>query len=205
MEWEFCRYDVLNDLSGQGLVQDVFVDLTDSSGIYNNPFSILFKTSDIISNTNNGLSIMREYADVFENKLDLDCQEKDDIYFYKGMIEDSYRYHIKSFDIKKKKAIFDLNEILENSIFKKKGTPLKVVTIDKKTIVLFEESFNKIRKHITDESKNKSKPVWIKDNHLERLENLTNEMIRIFKYHYEISLFFLESVLREIQFYNINI
>ena len=81
MEWEFCRYDVLNDLSGQGLVQDVFVDLTDSSGIYNNPFSILFKTSDIISNTNNGLSIMREYADVFENKLDLDCQEKDDIYF----------------------------------------------------------------------------------------------------------------------------
>ena len=194
MEWEFCRFDILNDLSGQGLVQDVFLDFTDVSGNYNSPFTILLKMSDIISNTNQGLSIMREYADVFESKLELDCHEKDDIYFYKGMIEDSYNYHIKSYDIKKKKAIFDLNDILENSIFKQKGTPLKVVNIDRKTILLFEESFNKIRKQIQDESKNKSKPIWIKDNHLERLENLTNELIRIFKYHYEVSLFFLESV-----------
>ena len=204
MEWEFCRFDILNDLSGQGLVQDVFLDFTDVSGNYNSPFTILLKMSDIISNTNQGLSIMREYADVFESKLELDCHEKDDIYFYKGMIEDSYNYHIKSYDIKNKKAIFDLNDILENSIFKQKGTPLKVVNIDRKTILLFEESFNKIIKQIQDESKNKSKPIWIKDNHLERLENLTNELIRIFKYHYEVSLFFLESVLREIQFYNIN-
>ena len=98
-----------------------------------------------------------------------------------------------------------LCKFLKNSVFKNKGTPLKVINIDRKTIILFEESFNKIRSSISEESSKKNKPIWIKDNHLERLENLTNEMIRIFKYHYEISLFFLESILREIQFYNINI
>jgi len=205
MEWEFCRYDILNDLSGQGLMQDIFIDTTDVSNNYRNPFAVLHKMGDIVYNTDLSLSIMREYADVFENKLNLDCQDKDDIYFYKGMIEDSYKYHFKSYSIKKKKAIFDLNEILKNSIFIKKGTPLKVINIDKKTINLFEESFNKIRDLIKEESNKKTKPIWIKDNHLERLENLTNEMIRIFKYHYEISLFFFESILREIQFYNINI
>lgn len=205
MEWEFCRIDVLNDLSGQGLILDIFIDKTDVSSNYNNPFNILYKMGDILNNTEIGISILREYADVFEKKLDLDCQDKDDIYFYRGMIEDSYKYHSKSYEIKKKKSIFDLNELLKNSVFKNKGTPLKVINIDRKTIILFEESFNKIRSSISEESSKKNKPIWIKDNHLERLENLTNEMIRIFKYHYEISLFFLESILREIQFYNINI
>ena len=43
MEWEFCRIDVLNDLSGQGLILDIFIDKTDVSGNYNNPFNILYK------------------------------------------------------------------------------------------------------------------------------------------------------------------
>ena len=27
MEWEFCRFDILNDLSGQGLMQDIFIQI----------------------------------------------------------------------------------------------------------------------------------------------------------------------------------
>ena len=140
MGWEFCKFDILNDLSGQGMNINIFI--SDNSGEDQNPFNILYKVSDINNNIEVGLSLMRNYADVFETELDLNCQDKDDIYFYKGMIENSYDYHNKSFDVKKKKLIFDLNEILNNKIFKKKGDRIsKIESIDNKSILSLEESY----------------------------------------------------------------
>ena len=201
MGWEFCKFDLLNDLSGQGMNINIFI--SDNSGADQNPFNILYKVSDINNNIEVGLSLMRNYADVFETELDLNCQDKDDIYFYKGMIENSYDYHNKSFDVKKKKLIFDLNEILNNKIFKTKGNRIsKIESIDNKSILSLEEIY-KDYEEINRESEKKIKPIWIKDNHFEKLDNLYLEMNRVFRYHYEIYLFFLESILREIQFYNI--
>ena len=205
MEWEFCRFDILNDLSGQGMEQDVFVDISDIPGNYSNPFNILYKTSDIINNSNIGLDIIKDFSENFKNKLDLEVQDADDIYFYTGMIQDSYDFHKQSFKVKQIKLEFDLNSLLSNHLYEKKGNVMKIITLDKKTCTLFEESFKKVKAITEEESRKKTKPLWIKDNHLEQLENLTNDMVRIFKYHYEINLFYMESILREIQFYNINV
>ncbi len=207
MEWEFCRYDVLSDLSGLNhdykMEQDIFIDMTDVSGNFNNPFRILYKINEIVSNVNIGLSMLKEYSENFQKILDLNCQDEDDILFYSGMIEDSLKYHQKSYNIKLKKLYHDLNSILKNNLFKSKGNALKFDSIDKKNCSLFEESFNKVKEKTEQESKNLQKPIWIKDNHIEQLQNLTNELVRVFKYHFEINLFFLESILRELQFYSI--
>ena len=120
MEWEFCRFDILNDLSGQGMEQDIFVDITDTSGNYTNPFNILYKTSDIINNSNIGLEIIKDFSENFKNKLDLEIQDEDDIFFYTGMIVDSYNFHKKSFQIKQIKLYFDLNSLLSNHLYEKK-------------------------------------------------------------------------------------
>ena len=204
MEWEFCRYDVLNDLSGQGMEQNLFINVSDVSGNYDNPFNILENVSNIIDNITIGLDIIKEYSHDFENKLSLNTQDKDDIYFYKGMIVGAYNYHKKSFDIKIKKINYDMNKLLQNHLFVNKGIPVIFDKLDKKTCLLFKESFENVRERTNEESNTRTKPIWIKDNQLEELQNLTNELVRIFKYHYEINLFFLESILREIQFYNIN-
>ena len=111
MEWEFCRFDILNDLSGQGMEQDVFIDISDIPGNYSNPFNILYKTSDIINNSNIGLDIIKDFSENFKNKLDLEVQDADDIYFYTGMIQDSYDFHKKSFKVKQIKLHFDLNSL----------------------------------------------------------------------------------------------
>ena len=47
------------------------------------------------------------------------------------------------------------------------------------------------------------KPIWIKNNQLEQLQNLKEEMNRIFMYHYETNKYFLESLVREVIFFNV--
>ena len=55
--------------------QNLFINVSDVSGNYDNPFNILENVSNIIDNITIGLDIIKEYSHDFENKLYKKIQE----------------------------------------------------------------------------------------------------------------------------------
>ena len=49
--------------------------------------------------------------------------------------------------------------------------------------------FLELKNKTENEGTVKKKPLWIKDNQLEQLENLKEEMVRIYKYHFFWNLY----------------
>ena len=110
-------------------------------------------------------------------------------------------YHSKSFRQKSKKLFYDLNGIYSNTLFK--NNTLKITEFDSKSCVSMEELYKKLVSKTENDRAGVSKPFWIKDNKLTLLENLKEDMVRIFTYHYNTNKYFLESLIREILFFDL--
>ena len=174
----------------------------DTTSYSDNPVPILLIVEKIIKNSNLCLNSLKSHSENFVSSLNINSQDCDDLAFYKGLIEGSLNYHSKLLKTKIRKIIHDLNILLSNSLFKKSDT-MKVTEFDDKCCQNIQKKFSELVSKTDQESNSKEKPIWIKNNQLEQLQNLKEEMNRIFMYHYETNKYFLESLVREVIFFNV--
>ena len=147
------------------------------------------KLKSIVNNFNN-----------YQHNLKLNTQDKDDLIFYQSIITDSKNYLINSYKIRKKKLIFDLNEIIK--MFNDKTMP-NMNELNKDIINIIKKTYNKLAKEVEDNNSNNSKPVWIKNDKLRYIKNIKIEMNRTFLYHTDILNHLKKQIVQEINFFKI--
>ena len=147
------------------------------------------KLKSIVNNFNN-----------YQHNLKLNTQDKDDLIFYQSIITDSKNYLINSYKIRKKKLLYDLNEIVK--MFNDKTMP-NIYEINKEIINIIKKTYNKLAKDVEDNNNNNSKPVWIKNDKLRYIKNIKIEMNRTFLYHTDILNHLKKQIVQEINFFKI--
>ena len=129
-------------------------------------------------------------------------QDKDDIRFYNSILIDSKNHFTGSHIAREKKLIYDLNQLLK--LFDR-SRARKVYKINMSTLDTIKISYSKIEKDVKLYKKNlkNGKPNWIKEDKLKQANTITKEMIRTFRYHIVINVYFLQSLENELEFFGI--
>jgi hypothetical protein len=148
----------------------------------------------------------------FENKINLNInnmneiknnlkkllgnQKKDDIVFYKSIIDNSYFYLINSLKIRKMKFLKDLNYIW-GQIDERKNMD----EVNKSNFMALLKDYRKMSEDISQAKKNNTILTWVKDDKIENLQNFENEFKEIIDYHVNLIEFFHSIVELEKAFY----
>ena len=148
----------------------------------------------------------------FENKINLNInnmneiknnlkkllgnQKKDDIVFYKSIIDNSYFYLVNSLKIRKMKFLKDLNYIL-SQIDERKNMD----EVNKSNFMALLKDYRKMSEDISQAKKNNTILTWVKDDKIENLQNFENEFKEIIDYHVNLIEFFNSIVELEKAFY----
>jgi|LauGreDrversion4_2_1035121.scaffolds.fasta_scaffold324327_2 hypothetical protein len=152
-----------------------------------------------------------KYTD-FENKINLNInsmneiknnlkkllgnQKKDDIVFYKSIIDNSYFYLVNSLKIRKMKFLKDLNYIW-GQIDERKNMD----EVNKSNFMALLKDYRKMSEDISQAKKNNTILTWVKDDKIENLQNFENEFKEIIDYHLNLIEFFHSIVQLEKTFY----
>ena len=152
-----------------------------------------------------------KYTD-FENKINLNInsmneiknnlkkllgnQKKDDIVFYKSIIDNSYFYLVNSLKIRKMKFLKDLNYIW-SQIDERKNMD----EVNKSNFMALLKDYRKMSEDISQAKKNNTILTWVKDDKIENLQNFENEFKEIIDYHLNLIEFFHSIVQLEKTFY----
>lgn len=152
-----------------------------------------------------------KYTD-FENKINLNInsmneiknnlkkllgnQKKDDIVFYKSIIDNSYFYLVNSLKIRKMKFLKDLNYIW-GQIDERKNMD----EVNKSNFMALLKDYRKMSEDISQAKKNNTILTWVKDDKIENLQNFENEFKEIIDYHVNLIEFFDSIVKLEKAFY----
>jgi len=152
-----------------------------------------------------------KYTD-FENKINLNInsmneiknnlkkllgnQKKDDIVFYKSIIDNSYFYLVNSLKIRKMKFLKDLNYIW-GQIDERKNMD----EVNKSNFMALIKDYRKISEDILSAKNNNTVLIWVKDDKVESLHELEEEFTEIMNYHIKLIEFFTASVDLEKAFY----
>jgi len=123
-------------------------------------------------------------------------QRKDDIVFYKSIIDNSYYYLAKSLEIRKLKFIKDLNYIWQKIDDRKTLTELN--TSNFATLL---KDFKKIVDDMYIAKLNNTSLSWVKDDTIISLEETYKEIDDILNYHLRLINSFLISVINEYSFF----
>ncbi len=123
-------------------------------------------------------------------------QRKDDILFYKSIIENSYFYLEKSLNVRKLKFIKDLNYIWHKIDNRKTFTELNNNNF---TILL--KDFKKVVDDMYIAKLNNTSLSWVKDDKIVSLEETYKEIDDIINYHLRLINSFLASVINEYNFF----
>ena len=148
----------------------------------------------------------------FENKINLNInsmneiknnlkkllgnQKKDDIVFYKSIIDNSYFYLVNSLKIRKMKFLKDLNYIW-GQIDERKNMD----EVNKSNFMALLKDYRKMSEDISQAKKNNTILTWVKDDKIENLQNFENEFKEIIDYHLNLIEFFNSIVQLEKEFY----
>ena len=148
----------------------------------------------------------------FENKINLNInsmneiknnlkkllgnQKKDDIVFYKSIIDNSYFYLVNSLKIRKMKFLKDLNYIW-GQIDERKNMD----EVNKSNFMALLKDYRKMSEDISQAKKNNTILTWVKDDKIENLQNFENEFKEIIDYHVNLIEFFDSIVKLEKAFY----
>jgi hypothetical protein len=121
-------------------------------------------------------------ANVFEIKNNLTKllgnQKKDDIVFYKSIIDNSHFYLTSSMKIRKTKFIKDLN-----SIWFQINDCKQMDELNKSNFASLLKDYEKMSKDIIFAKENNTILTWVKDDKIESLQVLENEFNEIMDYH----------------------
>jgi len=123
-------------------------------------------------------------------------QKKDDIVFYKSLIDNSFFYLTNSLKIRKIKLLKDLNYIW-NLLDNKKI----VDELNKTNFQSLMKDYRKMADEINQAKKNNTMLTWVKDDRIESLQEIEGELDEIMDYHLKLIQFFHSSVELEKIFY----
>jgi hypothetical protein len=143
-----------------------------------------------ISNINSIFEIKNNLKKLLGN------QEKDDILFYKSLIDNSHFYLTSSLKIRKIKFLKDLNYIW-SKIDKRKNMD----EVNKSNFTILLKDYNKMCEDIIQAKKNNTILIWVKDDKIESLHELEKEFEDIMDYHIKLIEFFSATVELEKAFY----
>lgn len=123
-------------------------------------------------------------------------QRKDDILFYKSIIENSYYYLEKSLLVRKLKFIKDLNYIWHKIDDRKTLTEL-----NNSNFTTLLKDFRKIVDDMYIAKLNNTSLSWVKDDTIISLEETYKEIDDILNYHLRLIASFLNNVSNEYNFF----
>lgn len=123
-------------------------------------------------------------------------QEKDDILFYKSLIDNSHFYLSSSLKIRKIKFLKDLNYVW-SKIDKRK----QMDEVNKSNFTTLLKDYRKMSDDVIQAKKNNTILTWVKDDKIESLQDLEKEFIEIMDYHIKLIEFFSATVELEKAFY----
>ena len=149
---------------------------------------------NIINDCNNSILSIGEIKNNL-TKL-LGNQKKDDIIFYKSIIDNSYFYLTNSLKIRKSKFIVDLNHILTciNECKQIEG-------ITKSTFSSIIKDYKRMADKINNEIKNNTILKWVKNDRIDSLHELDTNMYEVMNYHIKIISNLYNMIELEKQFY----
>jgi hypothetical protein len=123
-------------------------------------------------------------------------QKKDDILFYKSMLENSSFYLTNSLKIRKIKFQKDLNYILK--MIDKEKT---ITEINKPNFQSLTKDYRKLVDEYYKAKNNSPVYAWIKDEKLESFTEIENDMTEIMEYHLNLIIAMYAMVKVENDFY----
>lgn len=123
-------------------------------------------------------------------------QKKDDILFYKSLIESSYFYLTNSLKVRKIKFLKDLNFIWSRIDERK-----QMDEVNKSNFMALLKDYDKMADDINSAKKNNTILTWVKDDKVESLQDLEKDFDEILEYHVKLIEFFSSSVELEKAFY----
>jgi hypothetical protein len=123
-------------------------------------------------------------------------QKKDDIIFYRSLVENSFFYLTNSLKIRKIKFLKDINYVY-NHIDKSKN----LEELNKSNFTSFLKDYRKLADDINQARKNSTALTWVKDDQIESLHEIEKDMNEIMSYHLNLINFFFGSVELEKIFY----
>lgn len=123
-------------------------------------------------------------------------QKKDDVLFYKSLIDNSHFYLSNSLKIRKIKLLKDIN-YLWNKIDERK----QIDEINKSNFMILLKEYRKMSEDILMAKKNNTILTWVKDDKIESLLELENDFNEILDYHLKLIEFFYSNVQLEKIFY----
>jgi len=123
-------------------------------------------------------------------------QKKDDVLFYKSLIETSHFYLNNALKIRKIKFLKDMN-YLWGKIDERKNMD----EVNKSNFMALIKDYRKISEDILSAKSNNTTLIWVKDDKVESLHELEEEFTEIMNYHIKLIEFFTASVDLEKAFY----
>jgi hypothetical protein len=126
----------------------------------------------------------------------LSHQDKDNIIFYKCIINNSYFYLSNSLKIREIKFLKDLNKI-NCKINENK----KIINLNKYEIDLIIMDFKKLNDEILEAKKNNTIFKWVKDDITENLQDIENNITDTLNYHLKLINILLTFIKLETNFY----
>jgi hypothetical protein len=123
-------------------------------------------------------------------------QKKDDIVFYKAIIDNTHFYLSSSLKIRKTKFLKDLNYLL-GQIDERK----QMDEVNKSNFTALLKDYRKMAEDIAQAKKNNTILKWVKDDKVENLQDLENDFNEVMEYHIKLIEFFSAGVELEKAFY----
>jgi hypothetical protein len=123
-------------------------------------------------------------------------QKKDDILFYKSLIDNSHFYLISSLKIRKIKFLKDLNYLWAQIDERK-----QMDEVNRSNFIALLKDYRKMTEDIAQAKKNNTILTWVKDDKVENLQNFENDFKEVMDYHIKLIEFFSSSVELEKAFY----
>lgn len=123
-------------------------------------------------------------------------QKKDDIVFYKAIIDNTHFYLHSSLKIRKIKFLKDLNYLLSQIDERK-----QIDEVNKSNFAALLKDYRKMAEDIAQAKKNNTILTWVKDDKVENLQDLENDFNEVMEYHIKLIEFFSSSVELEKAFY----
>ncbi len=143
-----------------------------------------------INNINSILEIKNNLKKLLGN------QKKDDLIFYKSLIDNSHFYLSSSLKIRKIKLLKDLNYIWSQIDQRK-----QMDEVNKSNFMALLKDYRKMAEDIAQAKNNNTMLTWVKDDKVESLQDLENDFKEIMNYHTKLIQFFASSVELEKAFY----
>jgi len=123
-------------------------------------------------------------------------QKEDDIVFYKSLIENSYHYMSSCIKVRKLKFLKDLNHI-----WKQMEPSKQIESLTKPNFQAIIHDYKKLSDDIMEAKRKNTSLIWVKNDKINSLNDIENDMTEILIYHLKLITFTQECLQLKKDFY----